>query len=720
MSERRPYTGSAVVDGKIRFSSITQIKLFDPSSEGCNRKWWFGYPGKKRLAKTDALDTGIDYGSKLEHYLKTGELVLPPVLQPAQKFYPEPRNPLTGELDLEVEQPLGDIVKAVHFRDQYLKAAHESQEFKDELLARMKRFAGLSAKGIPLDGAADYKHRRGFYKNEEGVSTPEHPSTRVGEIGDQKVISRIKPHKIMSGENAGMVLPGWAKTAAQICDDVQMVSYARSEIDKHPDLTHIRLSHVYAQKSSKGGAKRTGLISVEEVLRRFERVENIVGEMVDVATADRIDDIKYNNYACDSYTHVSPEDGKTILPGCGHRYYCSLPAAVSVQNILGPYKESAMSLFDKLPPGVLPGSSDVPPPTGTTPSMPAPPPPLDAAAERAAVEAYKQKLREEDAARAAAQNAAPPPPPPAGAANEQAMIEAEKKRLADKGVTAVFYGKCNGCGEILTSDNASRPPNGKVKHFGCTGVPVAPEPPPPPPPHPMAVTPPDAPPPAPLIEAAAPLPPAAVAEITNPELKATVEAHAKEHARLQAEKEAAEAAAKQAAGTSVWCAVSGQVLVPTMDMALAGKFVCNSCTKEYSLKSLKQPDGSFLVKRHKPVNKTVVQPAAPPLADDDADGEEELLQVVGEAPEAPPPPPPAPPTPPAPHGEMTQMVNDMFGPSVVPPPPPPMPVQANGTNGASMHGEGVTRSTPTAIKLLRSIDASLMELLEIMRGEKLK
>lgn len=679
----RPYTGSAVVNGKIRFSSITQIKLFDPRSEGCNRKWWFQYPGKKKLLKTDALDKGIDFGGKLEHYLKTGEMVLPPTLQPAQKFYPEPRNPLTGELDLEVEQPLGDIVKAVHFRDEYLKAANESQAFKDEILARMKRFAGLSAKDIPLDGAADYKHRRGSYKNEEGVETREHPSICVGEIGDQKVISRIKPHKIMRGENAGLVLPGWAKTGAQICDDVQMVSYGRSEIDKHPELTHIRLSHVYAQKTSKGGAKRTGLISVDEVLFRFERVENLVGEMVDVATADRVDDIKYNNYACDSFTHVSPEDGKTILPGCGHRYYCSLPNTVAVQNILGRYKESAMSLFDKLPPGALPGSSDAPPTTPTSP-LSSPLHLHDAVADRAAVEEYKKKLRAEDAARS----------------TNPIMIKI--------GCGAPGCGDGCGVGWI-------RSPEGGIGAFltcpACKGegkqirLAAGSEeaPPPPPSPHPMAVTPPDAPPPAPLIEAAAPLPPSAVAEITNPVLKATVEAHSKEHARLQAEKDAAEAAAKQAAGTSVWCAGSSKALIPTMEQALVGKFVCE-CTKVFSLKSLKQDDGMFLVKRHKPVNKPEAVAPVLTIVGDDDDDEGELLQV----PEAPPPPPASP-------GEMTQMVNEMFGaPSDVPPPPPP-PAHVNGKNGAAKVEPSVPWSTPTIITLLRSIDESLKVLVALAR-----
>lgn len=628
MAKDRPNLGYAINrERQIRFTSAKQIKLFDKDSDGCPRKWAFQYRFGKKPPKTTALDTGIEGAEKLEHYLKTNELVLPPVLHPALKYFPEPQNPVTGEFDLEVEQPLGDIEKAVYCRDTLLKQQNNvAAVFHNELSTRINRFAGVSAHDIPIDGAADYRHQRGFYKNEEGVNTREHPSTRVVEIGDLKMIARIHAQRILNGPNAGNLLPGWAKTSAEVCSDVQMVIYGRHAVDRYPDLTHVRLSHIYGQKSKKGAAKRTGLISVDEVVRRFHHVEDLVGQMVQVATADRIEDVEYNTAACDSFMHVVVgPDGKPVLDakgkpvqqkGCPHRYYCPLSAQVTVQNLLGVYKESVMSLFDTLPKDVLPAAPTEPQPV------------VD---ETAAVEAYKAQLRAQD----------------------------EAREQLPKDVVMKFYGNCPACGEAVSSDNGSKLPTGVLKHIGC----------------PMAVTPPDAPPPAPLIAAADPLPAAVIAEITDPALKATVEAHAKEHARLQAEKEAAEEALKRAAGTSVWCKDSGQPLTPTMDMALAGKFLC-SCTKEFTLKSLKQEDGSFVVKRHKPVNKieVVEAPPAPTIAE----GEED------EVPSAP----------------AIEVVEEQ---------------KENG----KVHGNGKQEAMQNfmIIELLTSIDSSLKKLVE--RGEKL-
>ena len=703
--KQRPYIGSSIVDSTIRFTSISQIKTFDPKSDGCNRKYAFQYKFGKKLAKTDALDEGINYGEKLEHYLLTGENVLPPVLQPAQKFFPVPRLP---DNDLEVEKPLGDIESAVVLRDELIKILKSPdgvpQGYVEEVIARMNRFAGLTACNIPLEGAPDVRHRRGQFIDEDGVLRPESSKINVVETIDLKTIKRIFSRKILKGKNAGTILPGWAKTSAQVCSDAQMVGYARQAVNRHPDATHHRLSHVYAQKESKGAVKRTGLISVQQVLDRWHGdVEPVVAKMISVATAAKIEDVQPNTFACDSFTHVAPNG--EIKPGCGHRYYCPLPNSVMIQNMLGNYKESAMSLFDQLPPGVLPNSSAPVSPTAPPPPVPPPPPVLDAAAERAAIEAEKAKLRAEDSGGRRMETQTMPCGAPGCGVNSAPGWVKTTSNAEGGGFQACE--RCKGKGITIKVET------GPVMPQVAAASPPPPAPPPPSTGAGIAVTPPDAPVQAPLVTAAKPMPPEEIEKIEDPALKQRAAEHAAQNAALAQQQAAQELAEKQAAGTAVWCKVSGMKMEITPDMAIGGKFVC-SCTKPFSLKTykpVKTESGKYEleVPRHKPVNKAA---AEPPHPDDDSDEEEMAPPPPPAASAAPPPPPPAPPAPPIaaapppappppPAGEMTKMVEGMFGPP-------------NGTNGHAPAPPLVAQvswlKTPEVLALLQSIDASLKQL----------
>ena len=80
--EGRIFKGSAVRNGRLIYTSVTQIKTFDKEHEGCPRKWTYHYVLKKKLAKTGALVKGADLGVLLYKYLTTGQDVLPPTLLP--------------------------------------------------------------------------------------------------------------------------------------------------------------------------------------------------------------------------------------------------------------------------------------------------------------------------------------------------------------------------------------------------------------------------------------------------------------------------------------------------------------------------------------------------------------------------------------------------------------------------------------------------------------
>jgi hypothetical protein len=630
--EERPYLGRSVQGGRIRYSSVSQIKIFDPLQDGgCNRKWAYQYVfGKREVRKTEAKIAGSDYGRKLEHYLKTGEDVLPPVLQAGKNFFPVPGP------DLEVEEPFGDIVAAVALRDAMLRNGDPS------LAVEIGRLAGLAASGIPLDGAADCRHVRGEYIDSEGVLVREHPGTRVVEVIDLKTTVRIYPHVIRRGERAGTMLPGYARTAAEICEDPQMVGYGKHAADRY-DPTHVRLSHVVCNKNKREAVKRTGLISVDEVRRRFRRIEDVVRRMEQAATAARPEDVEPNLAACDAFTHVDAF-GET-QKGCMHRSYCPLSYSQTVSTMLGnTNKESGMSLFDEIDAPPLPAAANPPPPI---PSAPPPSPLANGEVEHAAaVEAEKKRLLAEDAAMAGRQ---------------------DMSRL------------CPACGEVLSVDNTSRLPNGALKHIGCAaGTPaLAPLPPPPPPPRNIAaVNPPDSPTPS-LLDAADPLPPEEIAKITDPALRKKVEAHARAHA----ERDAAEAAARAAdrGGIAVYCAGSEQKIAVTIEKGLSGKHVCE-CGRSFSFKThkpVREGDAHVLVvPRHRlpKADADAASPPPPPSASTEA-----VLSAFAAA-----APSPRWDEPRAQGGQMTSAPNGEGGrtvqgggpptPSIAPPPPSALPI----------------------------------------------
>ena len=605
MPKKRPYLGHAVEKKKLRFASVTQIKQFDPLDEGgCPRKWAFQYVFGKKLKKTGALETGIDRAEILEHYLTTGEDVLPPDMQPAKRFFPVPGP------DLECERALGDMPVAISLRERWLKTDPNNVNYRLQLATEMKLAAGITAYDVPIDGAADVRHRRQTWVDRNGILQQEMPGTYVACIEDLKMVSRIYPHKVMKGQYAGQTLQAYTKTDAEVCDDTQMVIYARHAIDHYIGMTHARLNLIYGNKNKREADKRGGLISVEQILQKFDRIENVVADMEKVATADKIEDVEPNTSACDAFVHVDPSDpeGKKVLKGCGHRYYCPLSTAQFAQNMISVHKESAMSLFDQAP-------EAAPPP----PAPAAPTAPHDPLAYQASVEEAKKKFAAEEQ-----QHTAP--------------------------VTALGF--CPKCGTPLSTANASKLPNGDVKHIGCAATAA-----PPPPASPIAVNPPDRPAIPSMLEAAAPVPPQEIAQITDPVLKANVEEHARQHAERAAAEAEAERAAKLT--SSVWCATSATKIIISTECAVAGKWTCQ-CGRSWSLSKLKPiKEGEHhvsVIPRHKPHG---METAAPPVPE--VPEKKITIRVAEETPPAPPAPPApieaaAPPAPPVP----TTVVNNVL------------------------------------------------------------
>ena len=384
----RPFLGRSVLDGRIRYSSVSQIRIFDPAPNdggGCPRRWAFAYIYGKKETKTEAQKKGSnEYAKQLEILLKTGEDTLTPVLRAARHYFP--RN---GS-DIESEKKLGDIEAAIQIREAMFLPGADIPALSKQL----EQVAGLVAAGIPLDGAADFRHRRGEYIDENGSLVKEVFGSSVVEIGDLKTTSRINDH--VSHQGNGKLYRGYAKSVEEILKDHQMVSYGKHATVRYPDITHVRLSHIYAQtKNGFAAAKRTGLLTVDEVLRRFEVTEGVMRDMVSVAaSAKKPEDVPTNIRSCNAFNRE-----------CTHAPYCDRPKGTiddlfQIQPHL--HSKGALqmnSLFDT----VKPTQNGVASSTAASPSLfgapvAAPPPPV-------------------------------PPPPPMSTADYQAAKDAELARL---------------------------------------------------------------------------------------------------------------------------------------------------------------------------------------------------------------------------------------------------------------------------------------------------
>ncbi len=375
--KEKAHLGYAVRDGVIRFLSVSQITTFDASQEGgCQRRWGFQKLFGKKEPSSESQDAGKEYAASLEHYLTTGEDILVPVLRAGKHLFPKPGPDLECERELLGDDP----VKAIETKTALLMAA-----------------------GIPITGAADVRHRRGVYVDFDGLVRREDPGMLVAEIDDLKTTSRISNHT----DSKGKVQKGYAKTIEQILVHPQMVGYGVHAANLYPEITHVRLGHIYCQtKHGYAAVKRHSLLPVEEVRRRWERVEAVVREMKDMARVKRPEDIPYNLKACNSYNKECPHMSYCDRPNAGVADLFQLRAqrAAPVASKGEPMSGLFASLGQPQTPAASNGVATPPLPTGGLfgGAVPAAPPipvaPAQSDAERAAiVAAERARLEAEDA-----------------------------------------------------------------------------------------------------------------------------------------------------------------------------------------------------------------------------------------------------------------------------------------------------------------------------------
>lgn len=509
--EDGPDTGRAVQNGVIRCLSVSQVVQFDPRQEGgCQLRWWFAKVDGRKEDSSASQEAGKLDSRVLAHYLKTGEDVMRPEVRAVKHLLP------AWGPDLEVEEQLGDTEKAVKMRDALLTGVRMPDGFAEKLPAAIERVAGLAVDGIPFRGAADVRHFRGVYKDETGELREEAPGNVVAEIGDHKGTARISDYRSHGG--TGRLYPGYAKTADQIGWHPQWLGYGVHAALRHPELTHVRLAaHYYQTKHALAAEKRMVLLEVGEVRDRWRMtVLPVVREMVDVAKLKEQKDVPRNIRSCTQY-------GKP----CPHDAYCERDKG-DIFDLLGIDKTKGENMaFESL-------FDDPPPPTP--------------------------------------KNGAPAQSPKSDAEYAAATAAARAKLATD--APTVTYGFCASCGTKLDKDNASRLPNGSMKHVGCTApdkTVAGPDK-----PHIGLVNPADSPVPDLALDANL-LSPETIEAIEDPEIKK----RAAEHAAAAAAKKAAEEASKPAKDkTGGRCPSGGQRLELSREESARRKKKC-TCGKVF-------------------------------------------------------------------------------------------------------------------------------------------
>ncbi len=127
MTAEAPSKSKAVVDGKLTYTSVSAITTFDPSQYGgCQRRWFYRYVAGLEEQTTVAQTAGTNGHKQIEHYLKTGEKALGPVVLAGIEHIPEPGPDLlvehyfNGELVAHTpayDVPLKGFIDLVNPRD---------------------------------------------------------------------------------------------------------------------------------------------------------------------------------------------------------------------------------------------------------------------------------------------------------------------------------------------------------------------------------------------------------------------------------------------------------------------------------------------------------------------------------------------------------------------------------------------------------------------------
>jgi hypothetical protein len=308
--------GLPVENGIIRYTSVSQIQKFDTEEPGgCNRMWHIEKVSRVAKARqTASLTAGIELHAQVEHYLKTGEMVLGSIARMGRHFIPAP---LTEEAGIKVEQSFGDKALVDRF-DEWRIINASVMTHRAGPIAPPARSDNLIIDGdVPVIGYIDLVNGRDYWLNNEGERRPMQPDEV--ELCDWKTTKSIAEY---------------AKGPGALMHSTQMIGYAEWAARSFPAMKLFRLSHGYFQKSPKEALKTTVQIPLDKVRGGWYKIEQTMRAMKDVARESDYKKVDPNWKACGAYG------------GCPHRLLCPRSPEQTIIDLFG--KGKGMSLLDRL------------------------------------------------------------------------------------------------------------------------------------------------------------------------------------------------------------------------------------------------------------------------------------------------------------------------------------------------------------------------------------
>lgn len=293
------YLGHTIINGELRYASVSGVKLFDPRTKGgCPRRWWHRYVRGVREPDSpyvlEAKEAGIALDRELKHYLRTGEKALSPLAIKGLHILEKPGPDIGLDVAINTVEYYRDGAPYIHVVG---NPPNEKYPSDVQIVVR----SALTAAGVPFVGELDIVHRRGHYRDDDGEFHPDPPGTV--EVADLK---RKSNEKDKDG-NSNFLLP------SDLVRDIQMAGYGEWVARVCPDASHVRLSHLYfpAKPAKALPTKVTRLHVLDDCRRTWEYVDTLVRDMKQVARETDIEKVPGNVASCDVYS------------GCPHRETCS-------------------------------------------------------------------------------------------------------------------------------------------------------------------------------------------------------------------------------------------------------------------------------------------------------------------------------------------------------------------------------------------------------------
>lgn len=274
--------GPSVIDGELLWTSASGITTADPQSiGGCLRKWHYDTVQGKKAEATEAQKGGTALHAEIENHLLTGAGLTSAKALAGRMFIDTPGS------GLHVEKPI-----LFTTRD-----------------------------GVKIYGHVDLYNMRQRYIDDEGALQADPPW--AFEVKDWKTTSDFK----------------YAKSPAELAQNIQLATYAEAGFRTWVDLDHARLTHVYFLTKGRPESKLVTIRrSREEIALRWEYAESVTRSMRHAAREPNVDKVPANRNACNAYS------------GCPHRGICSEHNFNSLNNL---YAKIGTDFKETAPMGLL-------------------------------------------------------------------------------------------------------------------------------------------------------------------------------------------------------------------------------------------------------------------------------------------------------------------------------------------------------------------------------